>query len=94
MVNVVDESNKVFSRLSSRIQVLFDMKDLGALIHQTRLDIWMPIGFKGAVEEPVSGVTIFNGDLGLPPYDSHIGQVIYINVLSFAMITHLSLSLL
>ena len=47
----------------------------------------MPIGFKGAVEEPVSGVTIFNGDQGLPPYDSHIGQVIYINVLSFAKIT-------
>ena len=52
----------------------------GALIHQTRLDIWMPVGFKGAIEEPVSGVTIFNGDQGLPPYDSHIGQVIYIIV--------------
>ena len=34
MVNVVDESHKVLSRLSSRIQVLFDMKDLRALNHQ------------------------------------------------------------
>ena len=52
----------------------------GALIHQTRLDIWLPVGFKGAIEEPVSGVTIFNGHQGLPPYDSHIGQVIHINI--------------
>ena len=34
MVSVVDESHKVLSRLSSRIQVLFDMKDLRALNHQ------------------------------------------------------------
>ena len=34
LVNVIDESNKVFSRLSSRIQVLFDMKDLRILNHQ------------------------------------------------------------
>ena len=34
LVNVVDELNKVFSRLSSRIQVLFDMKDLRIFNHQ------------------------------------------------------------
>ena len=48
----------------------------GALIHQTNSDIWLPLGFQGAVEEPVSGATIFNGDHGIPPYDSHIGQVL------------------
>ena len=48
----------------------------GTLLHQTNSEIWLPIGFHGAVEEPVSGATIFNGDQSLPPYDSHIGQVI------------------
>ena len=48
----------------------------GALLHQTNDKVWLPIGFQGGVEEPVSGATIFNGEHGLPPYDSHIGQVI------------------
>ena len=47
----------------------------GALLYQTNPEVWLPIGFQGAVEEPVSGGTIFNGKSGLPPYDSHIGQV-------------------
>ena len=51
----------------------------GALIHQTNVDIWLPIGFQGGVEEPVSGATIFNGEHGLPAYDSHIGQVTLYN---------------
>ena len=47
----------------------------GALLYQTNPQVWLPIGFQGAIEEPVSGVTIFNGKSGLPPYDSHVGQV-------------------
>ena len=39
------------------------------------MEIWLPIGYQGGIEEPVSGATIFNGDEELPPYDSHIGQV-------------------
>ena len=49
----------------------------GALLYETNPQVWLPIGFQGAIEEPVSGVTIFNGKSGLPPYDSHVGQVSY-----------------
>ena len=61
----------------------------GALIHQTNDDVWLPFGFQGAVEEPTSGATIFNGNDGIPPYDSHIGQVDHLHMFYFFIFLYL-----
>ena len=72
-----DHNEKIFLQLVADGSVVnhITRSPYGALLYQTNPKVWLPIGFQGAIEDPVSGVTIFNGKSGLPPYDSHIGQV-------------------
>ena len=65
----------------------------GALIHQTNDDVWLPFGFQGAVEEPTSGATIFNGNDGIPPYDSHIGQVDHLHMVYFFIFLYYAMTI-